>query len=137
MHRLHKSVLISLPACLAGDVDDAADLTEAIHIAKCQLDIIAEGQDGTDHYTPADVREIRNWIREQERPTRASIHGSKFAVANRIDPPAERRSALEARGFDGFVYMLKSSSSPAAAPLLANRYRSTGEFTLVDRIEAR
>lgn len=57
----------SIPACLVGDIDDAADLAEAVHLAVCQLDLIEEGQDGTEHYTRQNVRQIKKWIAEHRQ----------------------------------------------------------------------
>ena len=65
MKRAAKSTnwLDTVPDCLAGDVCDAADLEEAVALATTQLDLIHEGQDGTEHYTRRDVRAIEKWIK--------------------------------------------------------------------------
>lgn len=57
----------SVPACLVGDIDDAGDLAEAVHLAVCQLDLIEEGQDGTEHYTRHNIRQIKRWIAANQR----------------------------------------------------------------------
>lgn len=57
----------TIPTCLiGGSIDDAKTLDEAIHLAKIDLDLIEEGQDGTEEYTRGDVRDIRKWIKRAE-----------------------------------------------------------------------
>ncbi len=51
------------PACIVGYVDDAKDEGELIHSVRTELDLIEEGQDGTEEYTPREVAAIRRWLK--------------------------------------------------------------------------
>ena len=42
--------------------EEADDMEHAIHIVRCELDLIEEGQEAADCYTPAQVRQIRKWL---------------------------------------------------------------------------
>lgn len=55
------------PDCIAGDICDARDVAEAVNLAEIQLDLIAEGQDGTEDYSAADVKKIKAWIQKAKR----------------------------------------------------------------------
>lgn len=54
----------SVPGCLVSDVDGAKDLAEAVHLARIQLDLIEEEQDGTEHYSKDDVAKIKRWVKK-------------------------------------------------------------------------
>lgn len=51
-----------IPECLWGDVDGAEDLLHAKYLAQVQLDLIEEGQDGTEDYTPVQIAQIKRFI---------------------------------------------------------------------------
>ena len=57
------------PSCLVGGhVDDARDDAELIHLVRIELDLIEEGQDGTQHYTRRDLATIRRWLQKRRQP---------------------------------------------------------------------
>lgn len=52
------------PTCLVGGpVDDAASDKELLHLVRIQLDLIEEGQDGTEGYSRREVTAIKQWLR--------------------------------------------------------------------------
>lgn len=54
----------SMPLCLVGSsCDDATSIAELAALAETELDLIDEGQDGTEDCTPADRREILRFLR--------------------------------------------------------------------------
>lgn len=55
------------PACLIGDIEDATTIEQAVSLARVQLDLIEERQDGTEHYTKANIKSIRRWIESNGR----------------------------------------------------------------------
>ena len=60
--RIMPAYLVGCPAC-----DDADTVAELLSAAKTELDLILEGQDGTDDATPKDIAAIRQFIRRLER----------------------------------------------------------------------
>lgn len=60
------------PDCLSADICDARDLDEAVWLAIIQLDLIEEGQDGTEHYTSKNVKEIKAWIKANSKRNKKS-----------------------------------------------------------------
>ena len=64
----------TIPPCLYGSedragsgIDDCNCLSDALLNARTELDLIAEGQDGTARYTKRDVNSIRKWIERWSR----------------------------------------------------------------------
>lgn len=55
--------LAAAPDCIAGDLCDARDWQEALHLATIQLD-------RTQEYTPQDVKAIKAWIAKTKRELR-------------------------------------------------------------------
>jgi len=56
-------VTLEHPNCLYGSCcDDAHDDAELIHLVRGELDLIEEGQDGTEHFTRREIAEIRRWL---------------------------------------------------------------------------
>ena len=52
-----------MPACLSStSVDDAETLKEARWLARIELDLIEEGEEAADDYTPAEVAQIRRFV---------------------------------------------------------------------------
>jgi len=60
---LFEQMFADLPDCLiGGGCDDATDPEEMIHLAKVQLDLIEEGQDGTEEDDPDAIRKwLKRW----------------------------------------------------------------------------
>ncbi len=55
---------LDYPACLVGGPgDDAKTDSELVDVTQTQLDLIDEGQDGTEHYTKREIAAIRRWLR--------------------------------------------------------------------------
>ena len=55
--------MLTYPLCLIGGcIDDVTTDAEIIHCARIQLDLIEEGQDGTEEYTRRDITEIRRFL---------------------------------------------------------------------------
>ena len=52
------------PSLVGGCADDARTMGELIHAARIQLDLIEEGQDGTEEDNPD---EIRKWLKKWGR----------------------------------------------------------------------
>lgn len=46
--------------------EDAQTPGMAIHLVRCELDLIEEGQEAAENYTPAQVRKIRAWLKKWE-----------------------------------------------------------------------
>jgi hypothetical protein len=53
-----------IPTCLVGAVDDATTLDEARWLARIELDLVEEGEEAADDYTPRDVAAIRRFAAE-------------------------------------------------------------------------
>jgi hypothetical protein len=60
-----------IPTCL--DYDPYMTFAEVVWHAQIELDLIAEGQDGTEHYTKREVRQIQKFVNDN----RASLHAMK------------------------------------------------------------
>ncbi len=56
--------MYSSPACIgSGPWDDAKDNDELVNSVGIELELILEGQDGTEHYTSRDVAAIKKWLK--------------------------------------------------------------------------
>ena len=51
-----------VPTCLVGTVDDAKTLDEAKWLARIELDLIEEGEEAADAYSPREVQQIRRFV---------------------------------------------------------------------------
>ncbi len=52
--------------CIGGSVDDARTNDEVVDCVQSELDLINEGQDGTEEYTRREVTGIRRWLRRHQ-----------------------------------------------------------------------
>lgn len=61
-----QELIMELPvACSAAD--DAQTPEEVIHMVRCELDLIEEGQDGTEDYTRQDISSIKKFLKRHSK----------------------------------------------------------------------
>lgn len=58
-----ESVIADVPNAVAIDVLAMNNVTDVVWAVRLELDLIEEGQDGTDEYTKKDIREIKAFLK--------------------------------------------------------------------------
>lgn len=62
----YEKALNSIPAAALNGIDllSMRSVAELVIYMEIELDLIAEGQDGTEEYTRRDVRAMKSWVKK-------------------------------------------------------------------------